>query len=110
MPSIPILFLSQDTVKEIVADGAIQDAVVCGFHGHHAGDPLNYREKEEVERWRQHDPIERVKSVALERGVMTQAEIDDLEKRIEAQIEEAVEFAKNSPDPTPDQLMTDIYA
>ena len=31
------------------------------IHGHHAGDPLNYREKEEVERWRQRDPIERVK-------------------------------------------------
>src|SRR5438270_12003265 len=80
--------------------------VVCNtyrFHGHHAGDPLNYREKEEVERWRQHDPIERVKGVAVERGVMTQPEIDDLEKRIEAEIEEAVEFAKNSPDPTPDQ-------
>src|SRR4029453_6410106 len=45
--------------------------LVCNtyrFHGHHAGDPLNYREKEEVERWREQDPIERVKNVALERG------------------------------------------
>jgi pyruvate dehydrogenase E1 component alpha subunit len=41
---------------------------------------------------------------------MTEAEIADLERSIEAQIEEAVEFAKNSPDPTVDQLMTDIYA
>src|SRR5207302_1533028 len=35
--------------------------LVCNtyrFHGHHAGDPLNYREKEEVERWRLQDPIE----------------------------------------------------
>jgi pyruvate dehydrogenase E1 component alpha subunit len=80
------------------------------YHGHHAGDPLNYREKEEVERWRQQDPIDRVKRVALERGAMTEAEIADLERRIEAQIDEAVEFARNSPDPTPDQLMTDIYA
>ena len=39
-----------------------------------------------------------------------EAEIDALEQRIEQQIDEAVEFAKNSPDPTPDQLMTDIYA
>src|SRR5437588_9052547 len=56
--------------------------LVCNtyrYHGHHAGDPLNYRQKEEVERWRQHDPIARAKAAAIERGVMTQADIDDLE-------------------------------
>jgi pyruvate dehydrogenase E1 component alpha subunit len=87
--------------------------LVCNtyrYHGHHAGDPLNYREKEEVDRWRQADPIERVKRIAIERGVLSAAEIEQLEGRIEAQIEEAVEFAKNSPEPTLDQLMTDIYA
>jgi pyruvate dehydrogenase E1 component alpha subunit len=87
--------------------------LVCNtyrFHGHHAGDPLNYREKEEVERWRLQDPIEGVKRVAVERGVLTAAQIEELERGIVAQIDEAVEFAKNSPDPTPDQMMTDIYA
>jgi pyruvate dehydrogenase E1 component alpha subunit len=80
------------------------------FHGHHAGDPLNYREKEEVERWRLRDPIERVKQAAIASGAMRSDEIESLERGIEQQIEDAVEFAKNSPDPTPDQLMTDIYA
>ena len=87
--------------------------LVCNtyrYHGHHAGDPLNYREKEEVERWRQQDPIERVRRAAVERGVLAEADIADLERRIETEIDEAVEFAKNSPEPTPDQLMTDIYA
>jgi pyruvate dehydrogenase E1 component alpha subunit len=80
------------------------------FHGHHAGDPLNYRQREEVERWREQDPIERVKRAAVERGAMSQPEVEQLEERIRKQIDDAVEFAKNSPDPTPDQLMTDIYA
>jgi len=80
------------------------------FHGHHAGDPLNYREREEVERWRQQDPIERVKGAIVERGVMRQDEVDALEQRITQEIEDAVEFAKSSPEPSPDQLMTDIYA
>jgi pyruvate dehydrogenase E1 component alpha subunit len=80
------------------------------YHGHHAGDPLNYREKEEVDRWRQQDPIERVKRAAVERGVMTTAEVADLERRVDAEIQAAVEFARNSPEPTVDQLMTDIYA
>ena len=87
--------------------------VVCTtyrFHGHHAGDPLNYRQKEEVERWRQHDPIERVKAAAVESGAMTADDITSLEQRIEQQIDASVEFARNSPDPSIDQLMTDIYA
>ena len=110
------LFAVNASASELVERARRGDGpayLVCNtyrFHGHHAGDPLNYREKEEVERWRLQDPVERVKRAALERGVLTEAEIADLEGRIEAQIEEAVEFAKNSPDPTPDQLMTDIYA
>src|SRR5260370_39386612 len=87
--------------------------LVCNtyrYHGHHAGDPLNYREKEEVERWRKQDPIERVRRAAIEGGAMSEADIAGLERTVEAQIDEAVEFAKNSPDPTLDQLMTDIYA
>jgi pyruvate dehydrogenase E1 component alpha subunit len=87
--------------------------LVCNtyrYHGHHAGDPLNYREKEEVERWRQQDPIERVKRAAVDRAVLTSSEVGQLEQQVEAEIQAAVEFARNSPDPTVDQLMTDIYA
>src|SRR5437588_747444 len=57
--------------------------LVCNtyrFHGHHAGDPLNYREKEEVERWRLQDPIEKAKRVAIDSGAMTEAEYADLEQ------------------------------
>jgi acetoin:2,6-dichlorophenolindophenol oxidoreductase subunit alpha len=87
--------------------------VVCTtyrYHGHHAADPLNYREREEVERWRQIDGIERVKRAVVDRGVMLATDVAELERQVQAQIDEAVEFARNSPDPTPDQLMTDIYA
>ncbi len=80
------------------------------YHGHHAGDPLNYRQKEEVDRWRQQDPVERMKGELVRRGVLAPGDADELEKRILATIDEAIAFAKNSPDPTVDQLMTDIYA
>jgi pyruvate dehydrogenase E1 component alpha subunit len=87
--------------------------IICTTYrylGHHAADPLNYREREEVERWRQVDAIERVKRAVVERGLMSLADIAELERRVQADIDEAVDFAKNSPEPTPDQLMTDIYA
>jgi TPP-dependent pyruvate/acetoin dehydrogenase alpha subunit len=42
--------------------------------------------------------------------VMSEAEIAQLERQVEQQIDEAIEFARNSPEPSVDQLMTDIYA
>jgi len=78
------------------------------YHGHHAGDPLNYRDKEEVDRWREHDPIEKMKHTLAGRGVLPDASA--MEQEIEAEIAEAIEFAKSSPEPSIDQLMTDIYA
>ncbi len=80
------------------------------YHGHHAGDPLNYREKEEVDRWRERDPVEKMKKTLLEWGTLAAADIEAMQQRIETEVEEAVEFAKSSPEPDVDQLMTDIYA
>lgn len=80
------------------------------YHGHHAGDPLNYRQKEEVDRWREQDPIERMKATLLAWGVVSASDVDALDQRIQAEVLEAIEFAKASPEPTEDQLMTDIYA
>jgi pyruvate dehydrogenase E1 component alpha subunit len=76
------------------------------YHGHHAGDPLNYREKEEVDRWRAMDPIPRLQAALTEWGV----DYAGIEEAVERSVSEAVEFAKSSPEPSVDQLMTDIYA
>src|ERR671938_90326 len=62
--------------------------LVCNtyrYHGHHAGDPLNYREREEVERWRLQDPIERVKRAVVDQGVMRSEEVAELEQQVERQ-------------------------
>jgi pyruvate dehydrogenase E1 component alpha subunit len=80
------------------------------YHGHHAGDPLNYRDRAEVERWRRHDPLERMRRALVERGVLGEAEADALDQQVRAAVEDAVAFAKSSPEPSVDQLLTDIYA
>ena len=80
------------------------------YHGHHAGDPLNYRDKEEVDRWRERDPIERLRRTLDEWGVVSASDYEALDQRIVAEVAEAIEFAKASPEPAVDQLMTDIYA
>jgi pyruvate dehydrogenase E1 component alpha subunit len=78
--------------------------------GHHVGDPLNYRDRDEVEEWRKKDPIERFKADLLDRGVLTAAEAERLEQEVAAKVDEASEFAKSSPEPSTDILMEDIYA
>src|SRR6266542_319254 len=78
--------------------------------GHHVGDPLNYRDKAEVEEWSKKDPIAGFKSYLLGNRVMTEAEAERIEQDVVEQIEQAIEFAKASPDPSPDILMEDIYA
>jgi len=87
--------------------------VVCvtyRFLGHHVGDPLNYRDKAEVEQWRTRDPIERFRQVLLDRGVLTAAQADALSPEVEREIEDAVAFAKASPEPDPGTLAEDVYA
>jgi pyruvate dehydrogenase E1 component alpha subunit len=85
-------------------------ATTYRFVGHHAGDPLNYRPKEEVERWRTRDPIDRLGQRLLTRRLATEAELAAVDAEVRALIDDAVAFAKASPPPSVDQLLTDIYA
>jgi len=87
--------------------------VVCvtyRYLGHHVGDPLNYRDKAEVEAWRTKDPIERLRSMLVERRVLTAADADGLRAEVEREIDDAVAFAKASPEPDPSTLAEDVYA
>jgi pyruvate dehydrogenase E1 component alpha subunit len=87
--------------------------VVCltyRYLGHHVGDPLNYRDKAEVEAWRAKDPIERLRGALLERRVLTAAGADGLRAEVEREIDDAVAFAKASPEPDPSTLAEDVYA
>ena len=69
-----------------------------------------YRQEEEIEEWRRRDPILIHKEVLLSQNVATQAEIDEMEAEIVAQIDEATEFARQSPYPEPGALFDDMYA
>ncbi len=85
-------------------------ATTYRFFGHHVGDPLNYRDKSEVDEWRKRDPIAGFKAYLLEHGILDEPEAERIEQDVVARVEEAIEFARSSPDPSPDILMEDIYA
>ena len=69
-----------------------------------------YREDEEVEHWKQRDPIIIHAKLLLSQGIATQVELDALESEIAAEIDEATEFARQSPYPEPSALFEDMFA
>lgn len=86
------------------------EAITYRFRGHSMADPAEYRNKEEVEEWKKRDPIKLFKEYGLEECLLTEKTIKALEEQVDKEIEEAVKFADESPQPSPDVLFEDIYA
>jgi len=78
--------------------------------GHSRVDPAKYRPKEEVEEWLAKDPIKRFKQKLLQTNTLTEPQIQQIEKEITVEIEETVKFAMESPYPTPEEALEDVYA
>ena len=78
--------------------------------GHSRVDPAKYRPKEEVEEWLAKDPIKRFKEKLLQTNTLTESKIQQIEKEISDEIEEAVKFAMESPYPAPEEALEDVYA
>src|ERR671932_2110208 len=68
-------------------------------------DDRRYREREEIEEWRQKDPIVRFERYLMENGVLDEAERDEISDRIKAEVAEASEYAENAPLADPDDVL-----
>jgi pyruvate dehydrogenase E1 component alpha subunit len=80
------------------------------FMGHSMSDPLHgvYRTKDEVEEQKKRDPITQLVAKLKEDGAFDQAGLDALDAEVRAEVEEAVKFADDSPDPEPAELFTHV--
>lgn len=79
------------------------------YKGHSMSDPQKYRTKDEVEEYKDKDPIDHVLKVLTEQYKVTEAEIEVMNDRVKAQVEECVQFAEESPWPNDDELLKDVY-
>lgn len=86
------------------------EAMTYRFRGHSLADPDELRSKEEKEFWFARDPIKKLAGYLLEQNLATEAELKDIEKKIQGIIEEAVKFAESSPEPDPSELYRFIFA
>jgi pyruvate dehydrogenase E1 component alpha subunit len=78
------------------------------YRGHSMSDPAKYRSREEVQAVRdKSDPIEHVKRLLEEQGVK-EDELKKAEQAIRRQVNEAADFAEQTPEPEPAELYTDV--
>jgi pyruvate dehydrogenase E1 component alpha subunit len=107
-------------VREAVTEGiraareedrpTLLEVVTYRYRGHSAADPEVYREREEVEEWREKDPIETFAERCIEAGVLGEREVQQARDAGEAAVTEAVEFAEASPEPPLDTMYENLYA
>jgi pyruvate dehydrogenase E1 component alpha subunit len=80
------------------------------YKGHSMSDPQKYRTKEELEEYKERDPIDHVLAVLKKDHKVTDAVIAAIDERVKLEVEECVKFAEESPWPADDELLKDVYA
>jgi pyruvate dehydrogenase E1 component alpha subunit len=84
------------------------EAMTYRFRGHSMGDPQRYRTREEVEEAKARDPVARWRRTLQEDDLASEDELRKIEDEVEAEVEDAVRFAENSPAPDPSELCNDV--
>ncbi len=79
------------------------------YKGHSMSDPQKYRTKEELEEYKEKDPIEHVRKVLLETYQFPEEEIEKIKDDVKKVVEDCVKFAEESPWPADDELLKDVY-
>jgi pyruvate dehydrogenase E1 component alpha subunit len=119
MPSEAVDGMSPEAVHDAIARAAAHIRAGNGpyfleirtyrYKGHSVSDPAKYRTKEEVQSYQDRDPVKMIEVKMLEEKIATEKEIQAIKDKIKIEMEEAIDFAENSPLPHPDELYTDNY-
>jgi pyruvate dehydrogenase E1 component alpha subunit len=85
------------------------EAITYRFRGHSMADPEEYRSKEQVEEWRQRDPLETFAKRLIDEEVVTDDDAEKIDAEAVERVDKAVAFADQSPHPEPESLYDNIY-
>ncbi|MFB6106266.1 MAG: thiamine pyrophosphate-dependent dehydrogenase E1 component subunit alpha [Halobacteriaceae archaeon] len=120
VPSAAVDGMDPDAVYEAAVEavdraraGEGPTLLVCEayrFRGHHEGDSGFYRDDEEVESWRERDPLPAYRERLREAGALDEDDLAAMREDAESAVEEAVGFARESPYPDPEAAYDDLYA
>lgn len=119
MPSEPVDAMKCEDVHRAVARAAERARAGEGptllefrtyrYKGHSMSDPQKYRTKEEVEQYKQRDPIEVTRQLILDKKFATEQELEAIDAKVMQQVEESVTFAEESSYPDPAEALTEVY-
>jgi pyruvate dehydrogenase E1 component alpha subunit len=79
------------------------------YRGHSVSDPQKYRSKDEVEEYKDQDPLIKVRKTILENNFATEATLQEIDEKINGIVEASVKFAEESPWPDDSELLKDVY-
>jgi len=88
---------------------AIIEAKTMRMRGHLEGDQQEYRDLRELEEWKKKDPLDRFTRRVLDLRILNEAQIQEMRDGMQKEIEEAVSFAKQAPDPSPGSLARQVF-
>ena len=119
MPSDKIDGMTPELVHEGVAravkrarDGegpTLLEMKTYRYRGHSVSDPQKYRSKDEVEEYKDQDPIIKVKKTILENNFASEATLQEIDEKINSIVEASVKFAEDSPWPDDSEVLKDVY-
>jgi len=114
MDVIEMRMTVQDAVDRARDNGTptLIEAQCYRFMGHSMSDPVHgvYRTKEDVETAKQTDPIKRFIDQLEDEDLLTDDELEEMDARIQQEVDDAAEFAEASPEPGDEELYTDVYS
>ncbi|EKQ71072.1 pyruvate dehydrogenase E1 component, alpha subunit [Leptolyngbyaceae cyanobacterium JSC-12] len=80
------------------------------FRGHSLADPDELRSKAEKEHWFSRDPIKKFAAYLIEQNLATQEELQEIDKKVQAVVDDAIQFALESPEPDANELYKYVFA
>jgi len=106
-----------DCVKELAdeirfsQDGpAFIDCQTYRYKGHSMSDPQKYRTRDEVATYEKNGPINALVTHLINKGIATQEKVDQINRQAKEQALAAVKYADESPEPSVEELFTDVYS
>ena len=119
MPSFQVDGMSCEAFHEAIAEAAdrarkgdgptLLEAKTYRYRGHSMSDPAKYRSKEEVDQYKEKDPIEQVLTTIKKNKWATDSELEAIEQKVKTMVDESVQFAEDSPFPEAHELYEDVY-
>ncbi|MGQ9869624.1 pyruvate dehydrogenase (acetyl-transferring) E1 component subunit alpha [Leptodesmis sp.] len=106
----------RNVAKEAVARARVGEGptlIECltyRFRGHSLADPDELRSKEEKDLWFARDPLKKFAAYLLEQNLAKETDLKEIENKVQAIVDDAVQFALESPEPSPDELYKYVFA